>query len=70
MKRTRILDDLKKLIMADYAPAVAYYEGEKDTYETKLIVWDREQERIRQEAEARVRAETERIRQEEYPASA
>lgn len=65
MKRTRILDDLKKLIMLDYAPAVIYYEGEKAIYEKLLTVWDAEQTRLRLEEEARVRAATEKLRQAE-----
>lgn len=69
MKRTRILDDLKKLIMLDYAPAVTYYEGEKAIYEKLLTVWDAEQTRLRLAEEARVRAETEAMRAAEVAAA-
>lgn len=65
LKRSRLLKKVDQLVNLDDYTAVAYYEGEKAVYEGKLSVWDREQDRIREAEAARVRAETERIRQEE-----
>ena len=65
LKRTRILDSLKRLIMDDYAPATTYYEDEIAVYTSTLSVWDREQERLERKRRAAAEAEAERLRQEE-----
>lgn len=62
---TRPLDALKKMIMDKYRPAVEFFTSEGAVYASKLTAWDREQERLREVEAARVRAETEALRQAE-----
>lgn len=65
LKRSRLLKKVDQLVNLDDYAAVAYFEGEKAVYEGKLRFWDEQQAILRAVEEARVRAETERIRQEE-----
>lgn len=54
LDRTRKLDELKKLIMADYAPAIGKLEEAKVFYEQGMLSWNAEQRRIQAEEQRRL----------------
>jgi len=68
LDRTRKLDELKKLIMDDYRPALSKLEEAKTFLECGMLLYNREQESIRREEQARLesvaRAERERLEKE------
>lgn len=71
---TRPIDDAKKRIMDLFQPALKYLEDAEQTIKRDMLVWNREQERLRQEREARLREqqrkEREKLQQQAEKASA
>jgi hypothetical protein len=56
MTRTRKLDELKKLIIEDYAPALTRLESAKVFYQNGMIAYNDKQEKLRRAEQARLDA--------------
>jgi len=56
LTRTRKLDEIKKLIMEDYAPAINKLEEARGFYEKGMLTYNAEQKKIRDAEQARLDA--------------